>query len=158
MKKVLLFASLLVLTLTGCGPKWTPLFNGKDLSGWHQAVGEAEYAVEKGCITGTTHVAGGPNSFLVTDATYGDFILEFEFKMDEGAGNSGVQFRSFFNEDRGRVMGYQYEFDPKTDRRFTGGIYHEGVEWIYRPTFNEAGRDAYHPGQWNKGRIEAVGD
>jgi cation diffusion facilitator CzcD-associated flavoprotein CzcO len=98
MKKVLLFASLLVLTLTGCGPKWTSLFNGKDLSGWHQAVGEAEYAVEKGCITGTTHVSGGPNSFLVTDATYGDFILEFEFLVDDAL-NSGVQLRSHSNKD-----------------------------------------------------------
>ena len=159
MKRFSLSAALLLLVLAGCGgPKWTPLFDGKTLNGWHQAVGDAEYAVEKGCITGTTHVSGGANSFLVTDATYGDFILEFEFKMEEGAGNSGLQFRSFFNEQRGRVMGYQYEFDPKRDRRFTGGIYHEGVEWIYRPTFNDAARDAYQHGQWNKGRIEAVGD
>ena len=157
MKKMFFSTALLLLALTGCGPKWTPLFDGKTLDGWHQATGEAEYAVEKGCITGTTHVSGGPNSFLVTDATYGDFILEFEFKMDEGAGNSGVQFRSFVNE-RERVQGYQFEIDPLRDRRFTGGVYEEGVNWLYKLTWNEPARDAYKPGEWNKGRVEAVGD
>ena len=155
MKKVLFLASL--LALAACGPKWISLFDGKTLDGWHQATGEAEYAVENGCITGTTHTAGGPNSFLVTDATYGDFILEFEFKMDEGAGNSGVQFRSFVNE-RERVQGYQFEIDPLRDRRFTGGIYEEGVNWLYKLTWNPPARDAYKPGVWNKGRVEAVGD
>ena len=58
--------------------KWVDLFNGKDLAGWHQLNGAAKYSVSNGEIVGTT-VAGTPNSFLVTDAVYGDFILELEF-------------------------------------------------------------------------------
>lgn len=34
-----------------------------------------------------------PNTFLATKKTYGDFILEFDFKIDDGL-NSGVQLRS----------------------------------------------------------------
>ena len=152
-----LFFAVLALALTACGPKWEPLFNGKDLSGWHQAVGPAEYAVENGCIVGTTHTSGGGNSFLVTDALYSDFILEFEYKMEEGAGNSGVQFRSFVN-DKDRVQGYQFEMDPNLKRRFTGGIYEENINWLYKTTFNPSCRDAHKTGVWNKARIEAVGD
>ena len=33
---------------------WFSLFNGKDLSGWHQLNGQAKYHVEKGEIVGTT--------------------------------------------------------------------------------------------------------
>ena len=39
---------------------WVSLFNGKDLSGWHQLNGQAKYHVEKGEIVGTT-VANTPN-------------------------------------------------------------------------------------------------
>ena len=156
MKRIVFYASLLTLLLTSCGPKWTPLFNGKDLSGWHQASGKAVYAVEDACITGTSNVIGGANSFLVTDATYSDFILEFEFMMERGAGNSGVQFRSV-QDEKNRVRGYQFEIDPKKNRRWTGGVYEEGVNWLYKLTWNQPARQAYKRGEWNKGRVEAVG-
>ena len=156
MKKIL-FAILGIVALSACGPKWEPLFNGKDLGGWHQATGQAVYTVEDGCIAGTTFTEGGGNSFLVTDAFYSDFILEFEYKMEEGAGNSGVQFRSFIN-DRERVQGYQFELDPNQKRQFTGGIYEENINWLYKTTWNPAAKGADRPGKWNKARIEAVGN
>ena len=62
---------------------WTPLFNGKNLKGWKQVSGNAKYVAKDGCITGTCVTDGTVNSFLATKATYTDFILEFEFKMDE---------------------------------------------------------------------------
>src|SRR5689334_7234271 len=71
---------------------WQTLFNGKDLKGWKQLNGKARYSVQHGEIVGTT-VMGEPNSFLATEKDYGDFILEFEFKVDSTM-NSGVQFRS----------------------------------------------------------------
>src|SRR5690554_1789256 len=70
---------LILLIITECGQTsddgWTNLFNGQDLSGWHQLNGEAIYEVEDGMIVGTT-VANTPNSFLATDENYGDFIFE----------------------------------------------------------------------------------
>ena len=74
------------------GGNWTPLFNGKDLTGWKQLNGKAKYEVINGEIVGAT-VLGEPNSFLVTEKNYGDFILELEFKLDDMM-NSGIQFRS----------------------------------------------------------------
>src|SRR5882672_6483113 len=101
--------------------KWTNLFNSKDLKGWKQLNGKAKYEVQKDEIVGTT-VLGEPNSFLATEETFGDFILELEFKVDP-AMNSGIQFRSESKPEYkdGRVHGYQYEIDP-SKRAWSGGI------------------------------------
>jgi hypothetical protein len=133
------------------------LFNGKDLSGWKQLNGKAKYAVQNGEIIGTT-VMNEPNSFLVTDKEYGDFILEFEFKVDSTM-NSGVQFRSESTADyqNGRVHGYQYEIDP-SKRAWTGGIYDEARrDWLYPLDLNASAKTAFRQGQWNKARIECIG-
>lgn len=160
MKKFLLSAGLILACAVSQGQNWTSLFNGKDLTGWHQAVGKGEYTVQNKAITGTTHTTGGGNSFLVTDAKYSDFILEFQFRMEEGAGNSGLQFRSNISEKTGRVCGYQFEIDNSLKRRFTGGLYEEGDrgQWFYKLSMNNPARDAAKMGKWNKCRIEAVGN
>lgn len=157
MKRFLIAAAALFVAVSSYGgPKWVSLFNGKDLTGWHQATGVGEYTVAHKAIVGTTHQAGGGNSFLVTDQKYSDFILEFEYKISTGAGNTGVQFRSYLN-DKGIVNGYQFEIDNSTVRNFTGGVYQEGSNWLYKLTFNQKARSASRMDKWNKARIEAVG-
>ena len=88
--------------------EWTDLFNGRNLKGWKQLGGKAKFSVVDGTIKGTT-VCNTPNSFLVTRKDYGDFILEFDFKVAPGM-NSGVQFRSVSEKDvdNGRVRGSGY--------------------------------------------------
>lgn len=152
---------------------WTALFNGKDLTGWEQHSGRAEYRVEDGCVVGKT-VAGTGNSFLCTTKKYGDFILEFEFQVPAGM-NSGVQFRSEFYENdtelgvkkpdgkaikvaADRVHGYQFEIDP-SERAWTGGVYDEARRgWLNDLKKNEAARKAFKGGEWNLARIECKGD
>ena len=136
--------------------KWTSLFNGKDLKGWKQLNGKAKFEAVNGEIAGTT-VLNEPNSFLATEATYGDFILELEFKVDNM--NSGIQFRSESKPDfqEGRVHGYQFEIDP-SPRAWTGGIYDEGRrDWLYPLEYNPPAKTAYKAG-WNKVRIECIGN
>ena len=89
---------------------WEPLFNGKNLSGWKKLNGKAEYKVVDGAIVGISKM-GTPNTFLATKKTYGDFILEFDFKVDDGL-NSGVQLRSESKKDyqKGRVHGCRRTF------------------------------------------------
>jgi len=137
--------------------KWIKLFNGKDLSGWKQLGGKAKYEVQNGEIVGTT-VFKEPNSFLVTDALYGDFILELEYKLEADM-NSGIQFRSESKPEyqNGRVHGYQMEIDPSA-RAWTGGVYDEGRrEWLYTMEYNPDGKKAYKKGEWNAFRIECIG-
>lgn len=137
--------------------KWHSLFNGKNLQGWKQLNGKAKYEAKNGEIVGTT-VAGEPNSFLATENEYGDFILEFEFKVDSTM-NSGVQFRSESKTDykNGRVHGYQYEIDP-SKRKWTAGIYDEARrDWIYPLDLNPGAKQAFKQNQWNKARVECIG-
>ncbi len=137
---------------------WQELFNGKNLKGWTQINGKAEYYVENGEIVGET-VSGSTNSFLCTNENYGDFILEFEVLL-EAPINSGVQIRSASNEDyrNGRVHGYQVEIDP-LERRWTAGIYDEARRgWLYNLERNPKAREAFRMGEWNRFRVEAVGN
>lgn len=135
------------------------LFNGRDLTGWRVLNGTAPYTVEDGCIVGTT-VAGSPNSFLATEKTYGDFILEYEMRQETGRTfNSGVQFRgqSRPNYNNGRVHGYQCEFDPSA-RAWTAGIYDEARrKWLYALDLNPTAQSPVKIGEWNHFRIEAIG-
>lgn len=146
------------------------LFDGKTLDGWEQHSGKAEYRVEGGAIVGKT-VANTDNSFLCTKKKYGDFALEFEFKVDPKM-NSGVQFRSeFYSKETeaeingkkrkfpaDRVYGYQYEIDPSA-RAYTAGVYDEARRgWLADLKGNEAAQKAFKQGEWNKGRIECRGE
>ncbi|MDR0559824.1 MAG: DUF1080 domain-containing protein [Prevotellaceae bacterium] len=146
-KSLLILISAFLLTLSMSAQEWTPLFNGKNLNGWKKIGGKAEYKVTDGVITGKFKT-GTASSFLATVQEYGDFILEFSFKI-EGGLNSGVQFRSYTLVDK-TVAGYQFEIDGK----YSGGIYEEkGRGWLALTT-----ADGYKAGDWNTARIEAVGN
>ena len=156
MKKTLtLLATLLLIGLQNAGAQeWENLFNGKNLKGWKQVTGTAQYKAQDGVLVGTA-TASKVNSFLATTKNYGDFILEFDF-LTEGI-NSGVQIRSHKDKERGLVYGYQFEIDP-SPRAWSGGLYDEARRlWLYRMTENEPARKAYREG-WNSARIEAVGN
>ncbi|MDN5205072.1 DUF1080 domain-containing protein [Fulvivirgaceae bacterium BMA10] len=137
---------------------WKNLFNGKNLKGWKQLNGQAEYKVEDGVIVGVS-VPNTPNSFLSTKKDYQDFILELEVKVDPLL-NSGIQIRSNSIPDyrNGSVHGYQVELDP-SNRAWSGGIYDESRRgWIYNLARNEEGSKAFKNGEWNKVHIEAIGN
>ncbi len=139
--------------------KWQSLFNGKDLKGWKPLNGHARFEVKDGEIVGTTVANERMNSFLATEKNYGNFILELELKVDTGM-NSGIQFRSLSQAgyDNGRVHGYQAEVDPSA-RQWSGGIYDEARRgWLYTMEYNPAGKKAFHSNEWNKYRIECIGN
>ncbi|MBI2433198.1 MAG: DUF1080 domain-containing protein [Candidatus Hydrogenedentes bacterium] len=126
---------------------WTPLFNGKDLTGW-TAVGGAMWAVEDGLLTGKQ----GPNfaaGDLYTETEYGDFELKVTFKM-VWPGNSGVWFRYQSHEKAYQADILEYK-DPEC---YTGSLYCGGKMFIALqkdPKLEK--RDA-----WNTFVIRAEGD
>jgi len=156
------FGVLLLLALSAAisinAQEWVDLFNGKNLKGWEKLDGTAKYRVENGEVIGTSET-GTPNTFMATKEVYGDFILEYEMKMDRGL-NSGLQFRSVATRPDGskRVNGYQVECDDHDSRPWAGGIYEEASRgWLYPMSYNTAVAKVNKRGEWNKIRVEAVG-
>ncbi len=161
-------------------PGVVELFDGTSLDGWVKRGGKANYKVEDGVIVGTS-VPNTENTFLCTEKTYSDFILEYDFKTHPEQ-NSGVQIRSHaFDQETeitladgkvkkipaGRVHGYQVEIDAnKLDRAWMSGVYDEARRgWLFpgiiggdAAAFTEQGKRLYKPEEWNHVRIEAIGD
>jgi hypothetical protein len=160
--------------------KFTDFMPGQNLDGWTRRGGNASYAMDGKELVGKC-VLNTPNSFLCSERTFSDFILEYDFKVDPTL-NSGVQIRSeCFDQKtqvtwRGksidipakRVHGYQIEIDPDPTRNrwWTAGLYDEGQrDWLFPGSlggdpkaFTEAGRKLFKPGDWNHIRVEAIGD
>lgn len=65
---------------------FTPIFNGRDLTGWQGA--RLAYAVADGELRASA-TDGGP---LYTEAVYDDFVVRLEFKLPPG-GNNGLAIR-----------------------------------------------------------------
>ena len=140
---------------------WVDLIQGNTLEGWTQVAGAAEFTIEDGVIIGTA-VANTPNTFLISDEQYSDFILELEIKVDHESSNSGVMVRGQYDPDgrdgQGRVYGYQVELDP-LERAWSAGIYDEARRgWLYPLTLNPEARSAYKATDFNHYRIEAIGN
>jgi hypothetical protein len=69
---------------------FTPLFDGKSLTGW-KATGKADaWAAEDGLIV----CKGGGGGYLLTEKEYADFELRFEYRWTKPGGNSGVALRT----------------------------------------------------------------
>jgi hypothetical protein len=105
--------------------EWTPLFNGKDLTGWKNPYdwGTAEVVDEE------IHLTAEKKFFLVVEKPYADFVLEGEILLPEGQANSGFMFRCHVQKNK--VFGYQAEVDG-SDRRWSGGLYDEGRrQWLW---------------------------
>ncbi len=114
----------------GAAVKGTPIFNGKDLTGWKGV--EGFWSVKDGALTGQTTKENPvkTNTFLVYEKEVGDFELKFKYKIvDEkgeanGFGNSGVQYRSKLVDPAYSVLaGYQADFE--VGKTYSGILYEE---------------------------------
>ena len=134
---------------------WTKLFNGTNLEGWEQRNGTATFRIEGDAIVGKTKEGSG-NSFLCTQASYDDFELKFEVKVDDAL-NSGVQIRSQSKADfhNGRVHGPQVEIEAGPGA--AGYVYSEGTGrgWI---TQERPLTDQFKNGEWNNYLIRSQGN
>ncbi len=111
--------------------EFTPLFNGKDLSGWDGD--PALWRVADGIVTGTCSGPGKPqhNSFLIwRGGTVKDFELRAVVRV-VGDNNSGIQYRSRPLQEVGpwAIAGYQCDIHP--------ALVHTGM------TYEEKGRGIF---------------
>lgn len=131
----------------------TPLFNGRDLTGWLVPEG-SRWRVQDGLIYLDRDGDGQEHNhvYLWTAETYDDFILELEFKIPARA-NSGVFLRTTDLQDpvdTGLEVQVANSHGQTTlSRTSTAGAVYD----LLAPTANPV----LPPGQWNKLRIECRG-
>jgi hypothetical protein len=130
---------------------FVPLFNGRDLSGWHTLPG-GTWEVKDGVIVGRSPKAEPKHGLLITDRSYRNFILKATFKVIRG--NSGLYFRCEEKPGATGVVGFQAEVDNSSD---VGGIYETGGRgWVQRPDHAKTTAIA-KPGDWNTMVVRAIG-
>lgn len=124
-RRILLLALPLLTAVVGSAdePRYSILFNGKDLSNWK---GDSElWSVESGVIVGqTTDEAPIPaNTFLIWQGgEVGDFELKCLVRFE--GNNSGVQYRSELVAPGSLALrGYQADLHPRLD--YMGMMYGE---------------------------------
>ncbi|MCY2962264.1 MAG: DUF1080 domain-containing protein, partial [Planctomycetota bacterium] len=113
-----------------------PLFNGKDLKGWHknpEKIGHGtggQWVVVDGAIEGEQDPPGGGNGgIILSDEVFGDFEVVFETKPDWGP-DSG-----FFMRSTPKGNCYQMMIDYHEDGN-VGEIYREGLDGASNRTFD----------------------
>ncbi len=159
----LAFASALFLlaSTTFAEDEFTPLFDGKTMTGWKNPYEWGTIEVKDGEI----HLTGEKKFFVVTEKTYSDFIFEGEILLPPGKANSGFMFRAHVQPNK--VFGYQAEVDGDEKRKWSGGLYDEGRRmWFISPikgdkaseeAFRTRAGDAFKRNDWNTYRITCQG-
>ena len=153
---------LLLSLLTACvwadeTPAFVPLFaqegapNGFLVRHWADvskpAGGNATWEVKDGVLRST----GDRGCWLISEKKYGDFELEYEFKLGP-RGNSGLALRAPLQGDPAfdgmelQMADFRYNEQAK-DSELTGGLYR-----VLAPM-----KQVYKPEEWNKMRVKLVG-
>jgi hypothetical protein len=154
-------ALLLFVSTTSAEDGFTPLFDGKTMTGWKNPYEWGTIEVKEGEI----HLTGEKKFFVVTEKTYSDFIFEGEILLPPGKANSGFMFRAHVQPNK--VFGYQAEVDGDEKRKWSGGLYDEGrLMWFISPikgdkaseqAFRTRAGDAFKRNDWNTYRITCQG-
>jgi hypothetical protein len=160
MKKLTLVSILTLFPTLFFAQNKQILFDGKSLEAWHT---NHKTVPEGWKIDGEVLTTDGHSDDLVTNKEFGDFDLQFEFKVAI-KGNSGVI--------------YKVIEDPKNPTYFSGAEY-QLIDDIGYPPFNDNGKmvkindsqktganyDMQAPsnlsvvkpaGEWNNGRITTI--
>ena len=136
---------------------FTPLFNGKDLTGWvYGRRGDREnktgkgYQVENGVLFSTAEDGGN----LYTQKEYADFVLRFDFRLTENA-NNGIGIRTPMDGDAA-YAGMEIQVLDDSGSKYQAlrpTQYHGSVYDVF-----PAKRGSQKPvGEWNTEEITARG-
>ena len=129
-------------------PKFKPIFNGKDLTGWKAPKGNDEAGWYK-AVDGVLKVQSGPKkkgSILWTTKIYRNFVMEFDFRFGEGVVDSGVHVR---NQDQ-----IQIGISGSLKRDMTCSPYIPGKGY---PVEAKNIKKLLKAKAWNTMRIQAIG-
>lgn len=157
MKRTLVLWLLAAASATAAEPSFQPLFpQDGPPAGWivrhwgdvgKPAQGSPRWIVKDGQLTGE----GDRGSWLLSEKEYGDFELEYEFRLGP-RGNSGLALRAPSQGDPAfdglELQMADLRYNPQAKlSELTGGIYR-----AIAPA-----QQVYRPEQWNKVKLSLVG-
>jgi hypothetical protein len=158
--QLLLFPVLLTASALAAESGFTPLFptdgvpQGWSVRQWNDLKLSAEAGVHWKVVNGVLHGSEPRGTWLVSDAEYGDFILDFEWKLGE-RGNSGTALRSpMFGDPAFDGLELQM-VDPRyypADMTVTPGELTGSLYKAVAPT-----EQVFKPEQWNHYTITCRG-
>ena len=143
---------LAALARAGTDEGFTSLFDGQTLNGWKQVDKHGEgYGVKDGVI----FCAKGGGGRLFTEKEYSDFIVKFEFKLEDGS-NNGLGIRSPLEGDPAYVA-IELQILDDTSSRYAGKLrpaqYH-GSLYDVIPAKQGALKKV---GEWNEQEVTCKG-
>jgi hypothetical protein len=145
-------------TLTAAEKKdgWKLLFDGKEIKGFH--VWKKTTGPEKGWNIDDSsihHIDKEHGGDIITDATFEDFDLQWDWKVALGA-NSGLKY--FVSEERKQLLGHEYQLID--DERHPDAKLAEGkrVTASFYDVFAPHGAKPKPALEWNHSRILVKGN
>ncbi|GAB3013135.1 DUF1080 domain-containing protein [uncultured Cyclobacterium sp.] len=178
--KALLLSLLSLMLLSPLMAQKTPLFNGKDLSGWHVDVPDQDenpnispsFVVKDGLLISM----GTPQGHLISNEEYENYRITAEYRFPEATGNCGILIHAstprslykmfpksievqMYHENAGDFwcIVENIEVDNMVERR--GPKEEWGVtEGKKRRILNLTDGSENTPGLWNRMVIECLGD
>lgn len=147
-----LFTALCATTALPAETGFVPLFDGKSLAGWELFGGTGGgYVVDNGEL----RVPPGGGGNLLTEKEYADFVLRFEFLLEDGS-NNGLCIRCPAGEGSMAYEGMELQIIDNTSERYAdiepwqkhGSLYHvfPAKTGALRPT-----------GKWNEEEVTVIG-
>ena len=156
--RALSLAALTPLLLAAVPAGFTPIFDGKDLAGWHVSQtnhhGNSKGWTVKDGVLLATQDRPGNGGILLTDKKYRDFEVSLEVNPDWGC-DGGLFLRSNEAGDAYQVMIDYLEGGS------VGGVYGEGLETLKDgkgPLVNPDWQKHWKKGDWNLLRARIEGD
>ena len=142
------------------GDGFKPLFDGKTLNGWR---GYKKRRHRRDLLEGRERDRHAPRQQgrghprrrdIITDGTYDEFDLKWEWKIAEG-GNSGVKY--FVMEDEASAIGHEYQMidDERHPDAKIGP--HRQTAALY-DVFPAADRPIKPAGEWNNSEVIVKGN
>ena len=134
-------------------PPLAPIFNGRDLTGFKDAVNNKFWRVENGVLIGENDAAKKGN-YLWTEKDYGDFVIEFDVRW-KGTTPRGVDTGV---EMRKPSLQLQLGISGSLKVDMSGSFYTGGKAAYPEPGQAKEAKKLMRPeGEWNTFCIEARG-
>jgi hypothetical protein len=157
--RTILITLALVLLSFGCAGAvegeegFVSLFNGENLDGWTlKSRNDTGYLVEDGTIV--CPPGGGGN--LLTEKEFSDFILRFEFRLEEGS-NNGLGIRAPLDARDVAYDGIELQIIDNTAERYRGVLQPWQMHGSLYHVFPAKTGYLKPVGEWNEQEVIADG-